>query len=95
MSVIPPTITPTSLVALQPSTMPITSTTQKANQNAVPLNNYAAILPNVSKVSNNIPNYQSVKDNYQNVKTPYKGYLNISDAYGDLQTDCTTNYITS
>ena len=93
MSVVPSTITPTSLVALQQTTMPITSTTQIAKQNAVPLNGYT-IAPNVSKVINNIPNYQPVKDSYQNIKPVYKGYLNISDAYGDLQTECSTNYIT-
>jgi hypothetical protein len=96
MSVVPPTNTPSSLVALQPSMMPETTFVPKPKpQNAVPLDNYSAILPSVSKVKNNIPNYQPVKDQYQNVKSPYKGYLNISDAYGDLQTECTTNYITS
>ena len=93
MSVIPSTITPTSLVALQPSLIPSNSY-KPSNQNAIPLDKFT-VLPNISKVKNDIPNYQAVKDLYQNVKLPYKGYLNISDAYGDLTDDCTTNYITS
>jgi hypothetical protein len=48
---------------------------------------------NSTIVNNNTSNYKPIVDtNTRQIKTPYRGYLNISDAYGNNSESC-TNYI--